>query len=764
MLSKLHLIICSSPSGLKALSESTHFATRVTFRDVWNHAPTESQISCISAFDFAFFIAPFCFSVSTKILTSIHTFQFNHCSVTPSSQKKVMSKSTGHVCPHCKRDNFKSSRGLTQHLLTHSVCSQLERNKYAAGKKRSGNEAMLDDFEDRQRAASKEIASMLDEDERAREEILTGQKQSVQNHADTEDRTEDDADADGGNFVGGLDDDSSASEGMLLQDQDADDAADDTNVDATCRATLDAFAAYCAHADQHFSPLDKHQVRAIKLLRLLRAKKAPLDTYDKVQEWFLHETGVLQDHESLRHAGEHYIGRKSLMQFLKKRYRMEDKVSIPKPIILPSSKTKLVLQCYDAEAKVESILTDPRWTDDDWLFFDDDPLAPPPPELDYICDLNTGEAYIKTYESLIKDPTTEMLMGLPMYIDAAVTDQYGKLEVETLQFTLGILNRAARETRKAWRPLGYIGQYNKEVSRGKKMFLDTGHIGAYMLGNQLDDEEGENDGVEGKAERLEDYHAILSTILESYRQLQDKGMKWTFYYRGELYKDIALKFFIPFVKCDNEEADKLVAKYLCRTGNVGQICRYCTCPTQDSDLCLKTYPYKTEPMIKRLITQNREAELVAMSQKNIDNAFYGLRFGLHNKRGIHGACPLDMLHSMLLGVFKYIRECFFFQIGDTSNPAAEMNSLAKLFGGLFAHQSDHDLPRCNFANGITKGKLMAKEYTGVMLIIAVMLRSDLGRRILFSSRKGNFKQDWLIRDWSLLVETVLQWEAYLKSD
>jgi hypothetical protein len=63
---------------------------------------------------------------------------------------------------------------------------------------------------------------------------------------------------------------------------------------------------------------------------------------------------------------------------------------------------------------------------------------------------------------------------------------------------------------------------------------------------------------------------------------------------------------------------------------------------------------------------------------------------------------------------------------------------------------------------MTKGKLTGKEMTGVLLLIAVVLRSDLGREILQRSHKHNFDEDWLIRDWTMMVETLLEWEVFLK--
>jgi len=59
--------------------------------------------------------------------------------------------------------------------------------------------------------------------------------------------------------------------------------------------------------------------------------------------------------------------------------------------------------------------------DKDYGFFNDDPFAPPPDDLNYIADLNTGLSYRKTYEKLIKDPSKEILLSMPFYVDGAVT-------------------------------------------------------------------------------------------------------------------------------------------------------------------------------------------------------------------------------------------------------------------------------------------------------------------------------------------------------
>jgi hypothetical protein len=62
--------------------------------------------------------------------------------------------------------------------------------------------------------------------------------------------------------------------------------------------------------------------------------------------------------------------------------------------------------------------------------------------------------------------------------------------------------------------------------------------------------------------------------------------------------------------------------------------------------------------------------LRALSQHPNDNVWHGLQFGAHSQEGVHGSCPLEMLHALLLGIFMYISDCFFEQLGDKSKVLA----------------------------------------------------------------------------------------------
>ena len=454
------------------------------------------------------------------------------------------------------------------------------------------------------------------------------------------------------------------------------------------------------------------------------------------------------------------------MQKLRDRYHMSAQYASPCTLWLPHSKSKVTVWKKDARDNVISLLTDPRWNSEDWLYFNGDPFAPPPENLSYVSDLNTGEAYLATYKRLITKER-QILVALPLYIDGAVTGQFDKLQVTALKMSIGLLNRRARDREIAWRNLGFVTNYTKEDTHGRKMFVETGHVSALerYCNEESDDEEGE-EGEQGEGEvdavdKAADYHAILSVLLRSLKDLILDGMVVDINYKGKIYKDCELVFFVPFVKCDGDEGDKLSLSYRSRGANVQQLCRYCQCPTDDTDNPLARYPYKTEPMMKELFEQHNTERLKELSQICAENAFHGLRFGLHNQRGIHGGCPWELLHAILLGIFKYVRDCFFEQVGHTSGTAQELNSLAQEVGNLLSRQSDRNKPRTKFAKGILKGKLMAKEYTGVLLVIAAMLQCEKGRELLSGARRNGFRVVGQIKDWVLLVETLLQWEAYL---
>ena len=124
--------------------------------------------------------------------------------------------------------------------------------------------------------------------------------------------------------------------------------------------------------------------------------------------------------------------------------------------------------------------------------------------------------------------------------------------------------------------------------------------------------------VDEEDDKAADYHAILSVIMESVKELIEDGMVVDlYYYKGKLYKNCELFFFIPFVKCDGDEADKLCCAYRSRGDKDKQLCRYCQCPTDKTDDPKATYPFK---MAKR-----RFARLNRQTYNKVSTHLYRLR-------------------------------------------------------------------------------------------------------------------------------------------
>lgn len=447
---------------------------------------------------------------------------------------------------------------------------------------------------------------------------------------------------------------------------------------------------------------------------------------------------------------------------------MQDMFPKVATIALPFSKSRAKIPYREASDCLVSLLTDPRIQDEDYMFFDDDPFAAPPENITYISDLITGEGYLKTYQKYVTKPN-QILLPVPIYIDGAVTGQFSSLPITALKIGLGLLNSKTRDKGWAWRELGFVPQVRQEKSRGRKIFQESQHMEADevevldgeggIVNHQEDNEDDDYPEDEDEDVKAQDFHTMLRTILKSFVELQKTGFIWDFVHKGKEYKNVEFIIYVPFVKCDTEEADLLCGKYLSRGQNVAHLCRYCHCPNALTDDPRARFHMKTQAAIKQLIDNRNETALKKISQQLIKNAFYDLRFHAANGRGIHGACPSEMLHAILLGIFKYMRDIFFEHMGKQSTLADDINGLAKLYGGFFTHQSDRDLPKTNFSNGIRKGKLMAKEYRGVLLIMAAVLRSTEGRSLLMKRRR--FGNDNGLRDWTILVEMLLEWEAYL---
>ena len=556
------------------------------------------------------------------------------------------------------------------------------------------------------------------------------------------------------------DEESSLSESKSGQ-SDADSRATDDENQVPDTTMRDQFREYCSKANKTFPPFTEHEVTTIKLLHTLKEKHTPMNAFEPIMFWHLTSSNRLRDHQSLRdYAG--YIGRKKMMNTLLVRYNYENKMPFQKTVKLPVSGSVIKLTCHDALASIQRLLTDPRIKPQNYLFWDGNPLQPPPEDLDYIADLNTGQAYLQTYAKLI---TTEgqQLLPVVIYTDGTAVSHFHDMEIIQVKIALGIFTREARMKAHFWVPLGYIEKIHEQGGRGRSILEEANHMetqDAPDFDAPGSDSVQEIDGVGDKNDQ--DYHAMMAVILEDFVALQERGIIWDHHDQitGQRYEDIHYLPFVPFLRVDGKEADLCCAKYAQRS-SAQHICRKCHIPLQEADDHLAKYPLKTVKEIKKLVEEADLDGLRALSQTYLKNAFYKVRFSQGNDRGIHGSCPSELLHAFLLGTFKYLRDIFFEMVGSSSENAKQLNALAKIYGKLFSRQSDRTMPGTAFSKGIMAGKLMAKDYRGVLLIILAIVRSSHGRTILKRKKVFRDAHETALDDWILLVELMLEWEAYL---
>ena len=531
----------------------------------------------------------------------------------------------------------------------------------------------------------------------------------------------------------------------------------------------DQFQAYCGEAKKNNMRFTEEEKTAIRLLKLLHDKKASINTYDSLMLWHLRESGVLYDFQTLRDCSS-FIGRKTLVEKLMKRYNCDDKLPMTRKVKLPVSQNSVRLTLFNTRAAMQRLLTDPRIEPKDYLFWEaGDPLAAPPEEVDVIKDLNTGQAYLETHVRLVSDDPRrrEALMPVVIYFDGTVVSQFHSLEVCHVNIALGTFTRVARTKDFMWAPLGVVEKVSgKEGGRGQNIIKQSFHMDNQddLLHQDSDSSASTVESMDGVGEKPDqDIHAMLAVILEEFVSLQETGFLWDHHdpATGKDTFNIHYKIFVPFMKLDTKEADLACGKYQERR-MAQQNCRNCHVRTLASDDHLHKCKPKTMSEIKKLV-ENADAEgLRALSQQHLTNAFYKVRFSMGNDKGVHGSCPAELLHAFLLGTFKYIRDVFFALVGKSSEGARKINALAAEYGKAFVRQSDRTQPATFFTRGIQEGLLMAKDFRGVLLLILACCRSTKGRAILLNQKKSAFrKNEALVDDWIMLLELMLEWESFL---
>ena len=225
-------------------------------------------------------------------------------------------------------------------------------------------------------------------------------------------------------------------------------------------STLDAFLAHSESINDGlslslFSVEEKVQ---IDLLQTLKRLQAPLISYNEIMRWA--SRSCLQGY-AFRDAP--IMSKKGGIDKLKLCLDVNSLQPLVTQLCLPYSKCFVEVVYFSAHSVFRSYLscTDLN-QDQNYLFNDDnDPDCTPfaKPNGSVISDINTGAAYLKTYDALIKNVEEDMLL-LPCTLAKDKTTCNvgggGRFLLEPIVISYGLMKHDMRKTPLARRVLGII--------------------------------------------------------------------------------------------------------------------------------------------------------------------------------------------------------------------------------------------------------------------------------------------------------------------
>jgi len=171
-----------------------------------------------------------------------------------------------------------------------------------------------------------------------------------------------------------------------------------------------------------------------------------------------------------------------------------------------------------------------------------------------INEVNSGSWYNIAYNNLIKDPSTEFLMPIIIFVDKTGTDKIQWHSVEPILFTMSTIAWACRQQTHAWRALGYIPDLYSKTNASKAAT------------------QKKNNQARGQGHWH--YHSCLCWVLQSFIYAQQRSIVFDFQL-GNQVKRVLIQVPLAFVMGDGKSADMLTGRY--GSYNMGWESHACNC-------------------------------------------------------------------------------------------------------------------------------------------------------------------------------------------
>ena len=472
-------------------------------------------------------------------------------------------------------------------------------------------------------------------------------------------------------------------------------------------------------------PASPDDTAHVFLADLCRRIRAPLYAYDEILHWA--QEAYLSGYTFPANAPTYKYLISSLRQRLGLSHLSHGTATIQK-----CGGGTLDFPIFEFESMFYDLIDDNRISPHLLINFDC-PNKPPSFNPQLLDEVHTGKWHRLTSQQLLKEPN-DVLCGIIFFFDRTHVANKEKLSLCPLMFTLSIIPRFLRNQPFAWRPLGYF----PKLPSAKKF--------------------GQN---------IDTLHRFLDVLLSGLvKAQQEGGLTAPILTKDGRQSRLCFKVPLCYVIGDVEGHDDLCARY--GSHMTYRLNRECDCLTDSADNPDVVCTYLKASFLTQLRQRNDNETLQSFSFHNVTNAFDNVCFGA-NEYGINRATPTEVLHSIQKGWYLYALDGFYSKIGGQAIRDF-LDHLVTRVSADCAHQSDRNMPRLKFANGILSyANLQAHETTGVLLLIVISLHCNIGwdknsatsmtKNSFIRSRNCNVHHVKQYRD---LFETLLCMEQWLK--
>ena len=468
----------------------------------------------------------------------------------------------------------------------------------------------------------------------------------------------------------------------------------------------------------------------VSLLRLLEESSVPIGLFDKIMDWASEAKSFGYDFPTTPKR------RATIIKHFSTRFQMHDMHA--KETTFPMEGGGLgTITHFDFEAMVHSLLADPRIAKSLIINWENPNEGVGNKASPDVGDIHTGKWFHNTQKRMCTD-RNDLLCPIILACDRAHCDEGGKsrLSLEPMLFTLAIIPQELRVYEWAWRPLGYLNNLH---------LAPSAEIAARSPG-----------------QNVRNTHRMLRIMFAGLESLQQDGGLYVNVLNQESQGSVMqllFKFAIAFVIGDCKGHDVLCGRYA--SHQILMLCRDCNCSLNNADDHTIICQMRNISDIKKLTDQAPTTEVLSqlqvLGQHYVRNAFYHLDFG-ENPGGIHTATPIEILHGLELGWFKYALRGFFQLL--TPAHVKQFDLLSKGFSEQHKHQSYRDFPRTSFPHGFSNvTRLQGHEYVGCLLL-SVLILSSRPWKVLMETISP--KSQRRIKQYHELFEILLSFHAFTK--